>query len=146
VIGIFITAWIYYRQLQSMGQQLLAQQKAMTAQTLLVRFQFLQDQNVREAREHVLQKLAATPYRDWDDTDRKHAATVCSSYTTVAIVLQLGLASIEPVLTHWGPSIRKCYGVVVAPYVKEMRAPENSGPTYWAALDWLHSQAQARLA
>lgn len=140
VIGVFVTAAIYYKQLKRMGEQLRAQQNGATANSILILFQFLQEQEVREARQNVIRNLAAKPFADWDEGDRASAATVCSSYTTVAIVLQLALVPIEPIITHWGPSIMKCYAVV-SPLIKEMQKPEHSGPTYWAAFDWLHSQA-----
>src|SRR3990170_2895200 len=52
----------------------------------------LQDQQVREARQYVVERLTKKDFGkgNWDDHDRKMASIVCGAFGTVGVFVELG--------------------------------------------------------
>jgi hypothetical protein len=109
---------------------------------LLALTNFLQAEDVREARRVVIQKLKDRHFSGWNDDEKRSAAKVCSSYGTAGIVLETNLVAPEPIIDNWGPSIRRCHQILEA-FIQDFQLPENSGPTYWADFDRLNTLAEA---
>ena len=132
---------IYAKQLTAMRQQVEAGRGASAAQNLLALMEFLQSENVREARRFVIQTLDGRPLVDWNDDEKRVAATVCSSYGVAGMLLESGIAPAEAVIENWGPSIRRCYKILSG-FIREMQGSGNNGPGYWATFDRLAARAE----
>lgn len=119
--------------------QLRAMRKSEGIQNILYLVNFLQDQEVRNARSMVIKQLKEKSITDWNEEERKCASTVCSTYDLAGIFIRRGLVPLEPFADNWGPSIRKCYSIL-EPFIREMQKPENEGPQYWNDFPWLFQQ------
>jgi hypothetical protein len=139
LVAVVATCWVYYQMLRTMRDELKTAKDASSAQNVLALVNFLQAEHVREARDFVRNELRHKCFADWDDKDRKHASTVCSTYDTAGIIIQSGSVSSEPLLDNWGPSILDCFEVV-RPLMKELRKAEQSGPRYCNDFEWLHQR------
>jgi hypothetical protein len=141
VVGVFLTLYIYYRQLGTMSAQLEASREAATAQNILALIEFLQDSEVRSAREVVRMTLAGKRFESWTSDERREACRVCSTYDAAALIIRMGLVPPKLLVRDWGPSIRHCFEVT-RPLVVQMQKPENSGSSYWANFAWLYEQTR----
>jgi hypothetical protein len=74
-----------------MSTQLHVDREAATAQNILTLINFLQDPEVRAARETVFTKLQDKDINSWTEKERSGAARVCSSYDVAAIIIKMGL-------------------------------------------------------
>src|SRR5206468_12763273 len=119
---------VYYRQLKAM-------QNGVKSQNLLSIIQFLQEDQNREARDHVIRKLKAKPYSSWDEHDKKYGGIVCSSYGTAGGILKTKIADASLIIEGYGPSIKMCYETLI-PYIKDLR--KESKPTYWINFEWIY--------
>lgn len=141
IVGTFV---VYYFQLRTMQGQLKALRDSSTAQNILEVVNFLQSNEVRDARTIVREQLRKKRMSEWSESERRAAARVCSTYDVAAILLREKLVPIEPFTGNWGPSIKDCYEVLL-PYIQEMQSPEKSGPEYWNDFGWLYQQVMARM-
>jgi hypothetical protein len=138
---IFCTFVVYYFQLRTMQAQLRAVKDAASSQNLLTVIAFIQDEQTRLARDHVINQLSKRPMDEWNPADRRAAHKVCANYDILAILLQRGIVDREPIIENWAPSILKCFDTLL-PYVLELQRPERSGPDYWNEIPWLLEQCQ----
>ena len=125
--------------------QLRAMRQSSKGQNILSLVNYLQAQDVREARRVVRTTLKekASKSQPWNDSEEISASMVCSNYDGAAILLRSGVVPSKPFIENRGTSIRDCYEVL-RPYIKRMQLPENSGPEYWDDFDWLYQQAKNR--
>ena len=137
--AIALTLIVYFFQLLTMRRQLKASETASTGQNILALINFLQDEEVRQARETAIKTLNSKPVDEWTEDEEKAAARVCSTYDVAAIIMRLGMVPMAPFQENWGPSIRNCYETL-EPYIREMQKPENSGPDYWNDFGWLYKR------
>jgi hypothetical protein len=133
------TFFVYYFQLRTMQCQLNAVRDSSTAQNILEVVNFLQSNEVREARTIVRVELEKKDISEWSATDRQAASIVCANYDVAAVLLREELVPIEPFIDNWGPSIKHCYEVLL-PYIREMQHPDRSGPSYWDDFGWLYEK------
>jgi hypothetical protein len=131
-VAIVATFAVYYHQLRAMRH-------ASAAQNMLALVNFLQTEDVRDARRVVRKDLVGRPFSSWKPEEERAAALVCSTYDVAAIVMRQGLVPSAPFIENWGPSIKHCHEVL-KDYIIDMRKPENSGPAYWDDFDWLHGE------
>jgi hypothetical protein len=131
---------VYARQLSTMRGQLDAAKQASSGQNLLSLANFLQAEDVREARRIVFEALKGRHFSNWTPDERRAAAKVCSSYGTAGIVLEMGVVPQTPIIDNWGPSIRNCYPIL-AEFIGDLQRPEVNGPGYWAVFDRLYALA-----
>jgi hypothetical protein len=122
-----------------MQGQLDAARQASTSQNILAIVNFLQDHDVRAARQTVRTVLSSKDFAAWDNRERWTASTVCSSYDVLGIMIRHRLVPREPFVQNWGPSIRHCHEVL-KDFIAEMR--KQSGPQYWGHFDWLYEQVK----
>lgn len=130
--AIFATFFVYWRQLKAMRH-------ASAAQNMLALVNFMQTEDVRDARRVVIKELVNRPFSSWKPGEERAAALVCSNYGVAAIVIREGLVPADPFIKNWGPSIKLCHNVL-KDYIINMRKPENAGPTYWDDFDWLQGE------
>lgn len=117
--------------------QWLAMRRGSTAQNIISVVQYIQDLDTRRARKHVIVNIGEKSFQAWDEQDRNSAATVCSSYDVVAILVKRELVPIDIIVENWGPSIKLCYPIC-RPYISEMR--NSAGSQYWDDFEWLYNQ------
>src|SRR5690242_16218700 len=110
-VGLFLTLYIYYRQLKTMSHQLEASRNASTAQNIVALINFLQTAEVRASREILRTKIKDKPYPEWTPDDRSHISRVCANYDIAAVLLRMGMVPKEPFVENWGHSIRHCHDV-----------------------------------
>jgi hypothetical protein len=89
---------------------------------------FLQDSELRVARERVLEKLAKTPLEQWTLGDESAASKVCSSYDAALIAVKKGWVDREIFEANYGPSIADCYRACAA-FVTARQV--KRGSAYW---------------
>lgn len=80
----------------------------------------LQTQDIRDARNHVMETLKDKPYEKWNPKDRLEASKVCHSYDAVGQMVRNGMLPKEYVIHHWAAGLRNSWDVL-APYIKAMR-------------------------
>lgn len=136
-IGILLTFIVYFFQLRTMRQQLEASDSAAKGQNFIALMNFLQDEEVRDARRFVITKLSSKPLSDWTEEDGQIAARVCSTYDMAGLLAREGLIPQAPLVNSWKSGIEKCYEVLT-PYIIVMQ--KKNGPSYWAGFDWLYEQ------
>jgi hypothetical protein len=139
IAGLLITLLINYRQVRLVYLQMQEMRRSTTAQHILSLLNFIESDEIRAALSLVYTTLHRTPFTDWTEDQRLAASKLCSSFSSAGTVLQSGLVPLEPIIEGWEHPLRRCYQVL-EPYIREMQKPENAGPHYWAAFDWLYSQ------
>jgi hypothetical protein len=121
--------------------QLLAMREAAVGQSMLSLVNFLQTNEVREARHIVRENLRQKNYSDWSAVEKRAASMVCANYDIAAVLIfQQELVPALPFLKNWGPSIMDCYRIL-EPHIIEMQKPHNSGPAYWDDFFTLYQRA-----
>ena len=133
LVVIVLTLIVYYRQLKIM-------KSGTNGQHFLALVQFLQSNEVRSAREHVIMELFQKDFQNWSDNDCKMASTVCASYGNAGVLVRLGLVDFD-MLESWGPSVKRCYKIC-EPLIKERR--KAAGPKYWIDFDNLYKLFDGR--
>ena len=131
---LFGTVIVYYRQLKTM-------QSAAKSQSLLSLVNFLQSNEVRQARGHLITELSQKLYQNWDADDKRAASLACTPYDIAAIMIQGKAVDATPITDNWGSSIRRCYDAA-RPWMEDMRELQNMGPRYFDNFEWLYSQIQ----
>ena len=127
LIAIVLTLVVYYRQLRTM-------QAASRGQHFLALVQFLQTEEVRSARRHVLIGLKKKDFSNWNELDCHMASTVCASYGNAGVLVRVGLVDFS-MLESWGPSVKRCFEVC-QPLIKEQQ--KIAGPKYWIDFEKLN--------
>jgi hypothetical protein len=117
-----------------------ATRKASNSQNLLTLINFLQSEEVRNARTHVIKCLKCKDYDDWTEEDKDFGATVASSYGSAGVILHSGVLDLSPIIKSWGYSIYKTRNIL-KPLIDELRI--NNGPGYWYYYDWLNKKVIA---
>ena len=138
--ALVITLWFFLRQLGIMQDQLKESRKASNSQNLLTLIDFLQSEEVRKARTHVIKRLEGRKYVDWTDEDKDFGATVASSYGSAGVILHSELLDISPIITSWGSSIKNTHNIL-KPLIDELQI--YNGPGYWYYYDWLNDKVIA---
>lgn len=139
--GLLITLLINYRQVRIMSEQMQEMRRSTAVEHILSLLSFIESDEIRAAMNLVFTTLHKKHFSQWTEAERQAVSKLCASFSTAGTILQSGLVPIEPLLEGWEPSIRRSYQVL-EPYIREMQKPENAGPQYWAAFDWLYSQVQ----
>jgi len=142
-IVLIVVLVVYARQLKAMREQVETAQKAAVGQNFLALANFLQAEDVRDARRIVITDLASRDFKEWSEEETRAAAKVCSTYGTAGIILETGLVPPMLLLENWGPSIRRCSGIL-GDFVKDLQSPEKNGPGYWAVYDRLCARVGQR--
>ena len=110
------------------------------AAVFLTIFEFMQREEVRDARTFVRTDLSARNYDDWKselDT-RKTASLVCSTLDVVGIFLRNELVApnlVRAFLHSAESTIIACYEAT-APLIREFQS--KSGEQFWEGFDWLY--------
>src|SRR3972149_12053393 len=109
--------------------QLKAMRKSSQGQNILSLVNYLQAQDVREARRVVRTTLKekVSKSEPWNDSEERAASLVCSTYDVAAILIRSGVVPSKPFMENWGTSILDCYEILRS-YIKNMQLPEKSGP------------------
>src|SRR5207248_11184941 len=81
-VVLIVVLVVYARQLRAMQHQVDAARHAAVGQNLLALANFLQAEDVREARRTVITRLSERTFNEWSEDERRAAAKVCSSYGT----------------------------------------------------------------
>src|SRR5215831_10361709 len=86
---------VYFLQLRTMQRtqeatagQLVTMREASAGQNLIALTNFIQAEDVREARRVVIELLKDRHFSDWSGDEKRSAAKVCSSYGTAGIMLE----------------------------------------------------------
>ncbi len=140
MVALVGTLVIYALILIIMQKQLKETRKASNSQNLLTLINFLQSEEVRNARTHVIKCLKCKDYDDWTDEDKDFGATVASSYGSAGVILHSGVLDLSPIIKSWGYSIYKTRNIL-KPLIDELRI--NNGPGYWYYYDWLNKKVIA---
>jgi hypothetical protein len=126
----------------AMSKQINEMRKGSTGQNILALVNYLQSQDIRDARTVVRRDLRGRKFDQWTPEERRKADLVCSSYDVVSLlILKQKLAPSEPFVENWGPSIRDCYDIL-SDYVHHLQSPSNSGPGYWCNFQKLYLVAK----
>ena len=140
------TLYVFYRQLRTMNKheavmykQLQATRHASDAHNVCAIADFLQDEEVRMARTKVLTELRQKDFETWNDEDIRAASKVCSSYSTVGVIIKNDLVMREPIIANWGLSICDCYELLL-PFIKDLQM--KASPQYWENFEWLYKKSQ----
>lgn len=139
-VALIATFIVFLRQLCTMSKQLETDRKTAEVQNILTIAGFLQVEDVRMARTQVIQNLENINYDQWSESQKQAASKVCSSYATAGIILKTKMVPLAPIIENWGPSIRRCYGIL-KPHIDAMKKPDKGGSEFWSAFDWLYEQA-----
>ena len=107
------------------------------SQNLLDVVSFLQAEDTRAARRHVLVKLKKKKRKDWVYNDYRLADRVCASYDILGRLVRNKYVGSEIFLDDWGNSIRRCY-LVLAEHIKVRR--KQAGRRQWDDFEWLYKQ------
>jgi hypothetical protein len=136
LLAVAFAAWVYYRQLQEMKNNL-------KAQNMAALIAYLQAPEVRAARAFVLGRLKRKNAQEaaWNDEDKEEAATALAAYGTAGVLIRLERVDPEPILENWGPSIIATYEIAES-LIEERRA--ELGSSYWQSLTWLYEQTKRR--
>jgi Domain of unknown function (DUF4760) len=102
-------------------------------------YDVLQSDQIRNARNKVMEELRNKPFEEWDKNDKWSASQVCQSYDIAGIMIRNGLLPEKLVADSWGDSLRNCYPIL-KPYLDQIRFERNAGE-YWDDFEWLCLQA-----
>jgi hypothetical protein len=145
-VFLLMTFLVYFLQWRTMRGQLEATQEQLritqgeaSAQNLFSLINYLQEPESRDARAWVLQRLPGKDVETWEEDDRNYASRVCSKYDVVGLLVRDGIVPKGPVLSSWGPSIRKCHETL-EPFIRTMQA--KHGGSYWDDFDWIYAEAR----
>ncbi len=140
-IVLLVVLIVYARQLMAMQRQVETVRQVALGQNLLALFNFLQNEDVRDARRIVLTKLVGRNYSDWNEEEKRAAAKVCSNYSNAGFMTENGLVPPVLLIEHWGQSICRCYAILHE-YITDLR--HNMGPEYLAPFERLNEKAVLR--
>ena len=135
-VALIATFWVYYRQLLTMQKQLSASQQASVGQNILSLANFLQAEDVRNARTLVIESIDSSNYPNWTTNEKQAAAKVCSSYHVAGLILKTGVFPADSkidILKTWGASIGICHDKL-KPYVTDIR--KQAGSECLWAYEW----------
>jgi hypothetical protein len=130
---------IYWRMLRSM-------QHGSTGQSILALIDYLQKQEIRDARGIVLLRLVDKPLGNWTPGDREAAGMVCSSYDVAGILVRRDFVPIELLTDSYAASSLGCFPVT-KPFIDELRKSDHARArvsTRWSNFEWLHAEASKR--
>ena len=125
-----------------MQKQLSASRQASVGQNILSLANFLQAQDVRDARALVIESIDPSKYPNWTTDEKRAAAKVCSSYHVAGLILKTGVFPVDSkvdILKTWAASIRICRDKLT-PYVTDIR--KQAGPEYLWAYEWLFEETE----
>jgi hypothetical protein len=135
----FATLAFLYKQARAMIDQIVATHESTRAQSALALANFLQSEEVRQARHCVRSVLSQKDHTLWSIDEKACASLVCSNYDVAACLLRSKLAPVDLFVVNWGPSILHCHEVLT-PYILEFRSKPGGHRNYWTNFDWLCDQ------
>lgn len=139
-VAAFISVYLVLRQLRAMSVQIEATQHASEAESIISIINFLQTAEARDARTAVRSSLSKTHHDSWDESQIRHASTVCANYDVVAALLKAGLIQNKHVIIdNWAPSIQHCHQVL-SPFIDAKRRAPGGDSRYWKNFDWLKTE------
>ncbi|MBX7220047.1 MAG: hypothetical protein K1Y36_08880 [Blastocatellia bacterium] len=118
-VALFLTLLINYRQLRTMSLQVAEMGRPTDAQQILSLLNFIESNEVREARTIVRRNLPGKPFSDWTESEFMAAVRICTTYAATGAVLKSGLVPLEPFWEGLDPSFRQCYRIL-EPLLREM--------------------------
>jgi hypothetical protein len=136
-----LTLSVYVYQYRAMMRQVAVAQESSRVHSLLTVISLLQEEDVRQARWWVMDRLAAKPFPDWDDTDTQRASRACSRFDLIGVIGQMAVFPVEVVTANWAPAIRRTYEVT-AEFRSALKA--KNGSEYWSGFDWLYERTGSR--
>jgi len=133
------TVIVYFNQLRVMQRRVETMQETLRAQNLAGLIQYLQEPDVRDARNMVLTTLRDKDYSEWSDKEKQEASTACAAYGVAGVLIRLGRVDRDVIVENWGPSI-----TLVCDACEKLIAErqKQSGQKYWDALLWLHKEVK----
>jgi len=99
--------------------------------------QFLQQQEIREARGALIQ-ASGKDLKDWSQDEIKAAEKACSSYDVAGIMVSRKLIERDLIVNEWRDSIIKCWEAA-KPMIIEYR--RNRGEDFWNDFGSLYEMA-----
>jgi hypothetical protein len=99
----------------------------------------LQDQDIRNARNYVLNALKNKSYENWDDQDKAEAEKVCQSYDSVGQMVRNKMLPKEYIVDNWLAGLKKSWELL-QPFVKDYRAKWDY-PKHWDDYEYLAKEA-----
>lgn len=130
LVGLVVTNMLMIRQNQ-------IARRTSDSQNLLDVITFLQDEETRTARRHVLQKLKKKKRSEWAKDDFRHADKVCATYDIAGRLMRSKYVDPEIFLDDWGNSIRRCY-LILQDHLNVRR--KQAGKRQWDDFQWLYNQ------
>jgi hypothetical protein len=114
------------------------------AQNLLVLIDYLQRDDVRNARKMVLKELVTRDYSSWSEIEKDEASLVPASFDVAGILIQSGAVNETAIVNNWGSSIVRCFDVC-KPLIAERRNMQLEGfqERYWDDFEWLYERAKS---
>ena len=127
-IAIVATFIVLYRQLLIMKKQSSFTEEDRRGKNFFALTNFLQNEGLRNAREHVRKFLKEKQFENWGEVDKKHASMVCSSYDTACIVYREKFIDQKIFRNNYGPDIWRCFEIL-SKFIKSEQL--NKDKTYW---------------
>lgn len=123
-------------------QQLVAMQKGAIAQNAIALVNYLQSEEVREARRIVRAELSSKPVDQWSPQDELAASKVVANFDVIAALLREDVIPVRIIASpsNWGPTIIHCFDVL-KPYIEKHRGKPANSAKYWSNFEWLYQEA-----
>lgn len=118
--------------------QLREANKSRQAEAFFRLIDFLQSEEIRQAREHLL-NLKKPQFVDWTKDDIAISERVCNSYNRIGLMISEGMIPARIVLPRWHFSIQACW-VAAQPMVAEYRATRSGD--WWNDFERLYKRAR----
>jgi hypothetical protein len=137
--AVVLTFVVYWRMLRSM-------QQASSGQSILSLVDYLQRQDMQDARGLVIGELGNNPLDKWSPAQRRAASMVCSSYDVAGILARRGFVPLDLLTDSYAASILRCYSAG-KPLITELRRLDNASArvnTRWSNFEWLYTQTATR--
>jgi hypothetical protein len=113
------------------------------AQNLFAITQYLQNEQIRNARRDLINRAKDKEFGKWDnEEDKKIASIVCASYDTLATLIKNDLIDKDLILSNWAASIINCYEITKE-FIKKMQE-ENYPIPYWVNFPWLANEVKKK--
>ena len=133
---LFVTALIIRSELEEV-------RKANYANAYKAARDILQAEDLRQARDTVMNVLANKPFesfQSWNDQEIAEARKVCQSFDSVGQMIRSGMLPTASIADSWGAPLRETWRIL-SPMVVAFRAKINA-TEYWDDYEWLAKQAE----
>ena len=145
IIGLIVQSGMWAAMIATLivyGLQLKSMKKSSEMGSAMRLFEYLQDQEVRDARRHVILSLKDKDPTKWTDVDERAASRTCSTYDIAGVIIRSNTVPKDVFLDGYGASVIKCHDIL-ASYIKQMQKI-NEPMEYWKSFDWLYDRVQIR--